>query len=223
MLEGFLRRCIELLGLMLGGGLLATFVWVADRGGKFVQRLSPKVVYRISKGDAPALRLRSRVRQITARLKSAPSANLDELFELHDMLIVFERLLASGASVLVCFEWLGARSTSPIARRFGAMHRRICSGSPLISELRDWQVAAGNRETQDMAAKLIAATQTGADIVAVLRSLRESLSAAARAKQIANLGSSETRIMIPLVFLVLPITVLFAVFPSLSLLNLTLQ
>jgi hypothetical protein len=43
---------------------------------------------------------------------------------------------------------------------------------------------------------------------------------AIRAKQLSNFSGTETRMLIPLVFLVLPITVLFAVFPSMTLLNL---
>jgi tight adherence protein C len=49
------------------------------------------------------------------------------------------------------------------------------------------------------------------------------LSASARA-EIRNMllrqaGKNETRMLIPLVFLILPITVLFAIYPSLELLN----
>jgi tight adherence protein C len=97
---------------------------------------------------------------------------------------------------------------------------RIGSGGSLVQELKAWQVSASSRELQEFLAKLIASTTQGSDVISVLRGLRRSVDSAIRAKQLSNFSGTETRMLIPLVFLVLPITVLFAVFPSMTLLNL---
>jgi tight adherence protein C len=53
----------------------------------------------------------------------------------------------------------------------------------------------------------------------MLSSLAESARADQRNDLLKQVGRNETKMLIPLVFLILPVTVLFAVYPSLQLLN----
>jgi tight adherence protein C len=46
-----------------------------------------------------------------------------------------------------------------------------------------------------------------------------SVRAEIKSRLLKQVGRNETRMLIPLVFLILPITVLFAIYPSLELLN----
>jgi tight adherence protein C len=53
----------------------------------------------------------------------------------------------------------------------------------------------------------------------MLTSLAESTRAELRNAQLKQAGRNETRMLIPLVFLILPVTVLFAIYPSIQLIS----
>ncbi|MEY4741635.1 MAG: hypothetical protein RL672_385 [Actinomycetota bacterium] len=202
----------------------ATMLTVASLGGtsaSLAQRLKPELRYRLADGKsgraAVIERLLAAVRKPRLR-----SAGLKNLAELGDCLLLLERLLISGDSAFTAIEWMGQRTRGDLGRRFRLIHQRVQAGAALSAELLLWQSQAQSLQEQELASKLLAAVQQGSDVVAVIRGLRESVDGHIRARQLAALGKSETRMLVPLVFLVLPITVLFAVFPSLSLLNASL-
>jgi tight adherence protein C len=66
---------------------------------------------------------------------------------------------------------------------------------------------------------LVVAIQRGTPLGAVLRAQAQDARVAARQSLIEQGGRREILMMVPVVFLVLPVTVLFAVFPGLSLLS----
>ena len=185
------------------------------------RRLNPSVRYRIPdrRTELSHALAALRERLFASRMHRV---SLRQLAELGDCLLLLERLFQSGDSVIGALEWLGARTNGVLGQRIRLLVGRVEAGAAIAKELSSWQAEARSRQEQEMAAKLLAAVQQGSDIVAVIRGLRESVDGHIRAKRIANLGRSETRMLVPLVFLVLPITVLFAVYPSLSLLNASL-
>lgn len=209
--------------LALGILFLALFSFGRKPAMGLAARLSPAMAYRIN--DSVSLRERaSRARAVMhARAQRRPNAQYAELVELVDLLAVVERVLASGDSTLGAIAWIGKRGRGRDAKQFEGIARRVAAGAELGAELAAWQGRARSAELQDLLTKLISTTNSGADVVAIVANLRSSVEGAIRAAQLAALGKSEMRMMIPIVFLVLPITVLFAVFPSLTLLNLTIQ
>ncbi len=189
-------------------------------------RITATVAYRVGR---PSLRseLSAWLRRMArAFFKRTKSADLQELNDLSEVMLLIERLLAAGDSPAGAIEWISARADlahgrgSVVLTGLNRVATRIGSGGSLVQELKAWQVSASSRELQEFLAKLIASTTQGSDVISVLRGLRRSVDSAIRAKQLSNFSGTETRMLIPLVFLVLPITVLFAVFPSMTLLNL---
>ena len=189
-------------------------------------RISATVAYRVGR---PSLRsdLSAWLRRIAMALfNRTKSADLQELNDLSEVMLLIERLLAAGDSPAGAIEWISARADlahgrgSVVLTGLNRVATRIGSGGSLVQELKAWQVSASSRELQEFLAKLIASTTQGSDVISVLRGLRRSVDSAIRAKQLSNFSGTETRMLVPLVFLVLPITVLFAVFPSMTLLNL---
>ncbi|MEY4296583.1 MAG: hypothetical protein RL016_429, partial [Actinomycetota bacterium] len=189
-------------------------------------RITATVAYRVGR---PSLRsdLSAWLRRIAMALfNRTKSADLQELNDLSEVMLLIERLLAAGDSPAGAIEWISARADlahgrgSVVLTGLNRVATRIGSGGSLVQELKAWQVSASSRELQEFLAKLIASTTQGSDVISVLRGLRRSVDSAIRAKQLSNFSGTETRMLVPLVFLVLPITVLFAVFPSMTLLNL---
>lgn len=190
------------------------------------ERLSPRVTYRVSSKSLLAQFISPQFQRLRESLQSLKSANLNELVEISEVLVIFERLLSAGDSTVGALEWMASRSSASATNRgsifleIQKLAARIRAGANLVDELRQWQKQSETREVQEFLAKLISATTQGSDIVAVLGGLRRSVDSSIRAKQLSNFSGSETKMLVPLVFLVLPITVMFAVFPSLTLLNL---
>lgn len=213
------------LSVLLGSVCLALAVVSPASRGRLAGRLNVTLNYRIQKlswSRSLWLQLRSRV---SSKYASRKAANLDELVEFADVLVLIERLLVAGESVSGSIAWLAARSSavgakkSSLLSRYESIALRLATGASLHTELRDWQESASSPQIRELIGKFVASSRQGVDLVAVIRALQESVASAIRAKQLANFANSETKMLIPLVFLVLPITVIFAVFPSLSLLN----
>jgi tight adherence protein C len=71
----------------------------------------------------------------------------------------------------------------------------------------------------ELVQKLKLAIDRGTPLADALESLVETARSEFSASILARAGSSETKMLIPTVFLILPVTVLFAIYPSLSLLG----
>jgi tight adherence protein C len=71
----------------------------------------------------------------------------------------------------------------------------------------------------ELVQKLKLAIDRGTPLADSLESLVETARSEFSASILARAGSSETKMLIPTVFLILPVTVLFAIYPSLSLLG----
>jgi tight adherence protein C len=92
-------------------------------------------------------------------------------------------------------------------------------GAELESELKRLAHTLPQRQIVEFSSKLTIAFRRGAPLAQMLRSLAESTRAELRNELLKQAGRNETRMLIPLVFLILPVTVLFAIYPSLQLLN----
>ncbi|MFM5967592.1 MAG: type II secretion system F family protein [Micrococcales bacterium] len=213
--------------LSFGAALLAVVVLIASPES-LAERLRVRVSYRRPQ-ESVLVRVQQIAVSITKKLTfRTKRADLGESVSLFEVLTLAERLLAAGDSTAGAIEWISGRvshSRRTSSTVFAGLQRvamRIRSGGTLTSELQEWQRGEPNRETQEFLAKLLAATRQGSGVIDILKSLSQSVDSAIKARQISAFSGTETRMMVPLVFLVLPLTVLFAVFPSMSLLNLEL-
>jgi tight adherence protein C len=212
--------------LISGAAILAVALTQASEHSRLTSRLAVQLTYRVN-SEPWAMRVwrkfRSEVKRATTSTKAA---SLDELVEFADVLVLVERLLIAGDSVSGSIAWLSsrvgatARKEHGLLSQFGVVATRVAAGASLNSELMAWQEHTRTPQLREMIAKFVATNRQGVDLVAVIRGLQGTVDSAIRAKQLANFSNSETKMLVPLVFLVLPITVLFAVFPSLTLLNL---
>lgn len=142
------------------------------------------------------------------------------LYELPDLLDLFAVALASGEGIFNSLGRVVDRADGVVAREFRQLLRGVELGETFESQLDELAIRLPQQQVVEFCNKLILALRRGTPIAAMLQAQSNSVRHEIRNQVAKQAGKNETRMMIPLVFLILPITVLFAIFPSLQLLNL---
>lgn len=141
------------------------------------------------------------------------------VLELPDVLELMAACLAAGDGLFAALARVVPRAKGVLGDALSKVMVSIELGADLESEL-DWLASTlPQRQIVEFSTKISQALRRGAPLAQMLQSLAESTRAEIRNEQLKMAGRNETRMLIPLVFLILPITVLFAVYPSLQLLN----
>jgi len=141
------------------------------------------------------------------------------LFELGDFLDLVSVALSSGDSVFNSLGRVAIRAQGTLASEFGIMLRGVELGESLENELEGLATRLPQQQVVEMCNKFILSLQRGTPLSEMLQSQAESVRSEIRNQIAKQAGKNETRMLIPLVFLILPVTVLFAIYPSLQLLN----
>lgn len=142
------------------------------------------------------------------------------LFELPELLDLISVALASGESIFNSMKRVIDRADGVVAREFRQLLRAVDMGETFESQLEELAIRLPQQQVVELCNKLVLALRRGTPIAAMLNAQSNSVRQEVRNQLTKQAGKNETRMMIPLVFLILPVTVLFAVFPSLQLLNL---
>jgi tight adherence protein C len=146
------------------------------------------------------------------RLRSA-MAELPEILELMSV------ALSAGDGLFGALARVTPRSNGVLAESLKQVLLALELGADLETELAWLAKTLPQRQIIEFANKLSLALRRGTPLSQMLRSLAESTRSELRNNQLKQAGRNETRMLIPLIFLILPVTVLFAVYPSLQLLN----
>lgn len=141
------------------------------------------------------------------------------LFELGDFLDLFSVALSSGESVFNSLGRVTVRAQGVLAEEFGVLLRGVELGESIQNELEALAKRVPQHQVVEMCNKFILALQRGTPLSEMLQSQALSVRHEIRNQISKQAGKNETRMLIPLVFLILPVTVLFAIYPSLQLLN----
>lgn len=128
--------------------------------------------------------------------------------------------VAAGESVTGALERVCQSSTGPLNEEFRLILSRTRGGQPLAGALFEFsqrsRVAPLIRFTDGLAI----AVERGTPLVEVLVAQAQDVRELAKRQLIETAGKKEIGMMIPLVFGILPLTVIFAAFPGLQLLTL---
>lgn len=154
------------------------------------------------------------------RAAKARLARLQE--ELPPVLEFLGLCLAAGESLLDALRRVGAIGSGELSRELASVVLETRTGSPLGESLaalsRRLELPAFSRAVD----QLIAALDRGAPLVQVLQAQAHDAREAARHELIERAGRSEILMLVPLVFLILPLSVLYAVYPGVFMLRLGL-
>ena len=109
-----------------------------------------------------------------------------------------------------------------MSAEFSLVIQSVTSGIPFQFALDEMGRRVKSTHIRRFVDALITAMLRGAPLVDVLQSHARNAREAERNRVLSAAGKSEVSMMIPVVFLILPISILFALWPSLSNLNLFL-
>lgn len=155
-----------------------------------------------------------------ARISSANKAKLARaLFELPEVLDLLVVNLRAGDGIYRSFSSVVPKCEGELAKELTRVLRAVQFGAAFGDELKTVAISIPQPQVIEFTNKIALALERGTPLAQMLSELSASTRAEIRNMLLRQAGKNETRMLIPLVFLILPITVLFAIYPSLELLN----
>jgi tight adherence protein C len=127
--------------------------------------------------------------------------------------------LSAGESLFASLALVAPRARGDFADELKRLLQALEYGADLESEIEEIALRLPNPQVQEFCSKVLNSLRRGSPLAQTLREQAMSVRAEIRNELLKQAGKNETRMLIPLVFLILPVTVIFATFPSLQLLN----
>ncbi|WP_353988333.1 type II secretion system F family protein [Ruicaihuangia caeni] len=155
------------------------------------------------------VQLRARRRIETARV------------ELPQVLEFLTLSVSAGEGMTAAIRRLASVGAGVLVREFTVASAAIGAGVPLIEALRDVVARLPLPELERLVDQVQAGVELGTPMVEVLRAQVSDCREAEKRRLLEAAGRNEIAMMVPVVFLILPVTVLFAVFPGVVVLGAT--
>ncbi len=128
--------------------------------------------------------------------------------------------ISAGETPLSSLERIGKRGAGPLVDELNRVVVDVKRGSPFQHSLDLLGRRVESAAVRRFVDALVIAISRGAPLIEVLHSQAREAQNLQRNRVLSAAGKSEVSMMIPVVFLILPISILFALWPSLSNLNL---
>lgn len=132
-------------------------------------------------------------------------------------------LVSSGVAPLKSLDLISRRSDSILGRELRVCVNEIFEGRSISESLDRLTTRLATPGIRRFVTTLLVATERGAPLVPALVALVRDTQVEQRTRMLRQAGRTEIGLMIPVVFLLLPISVLFALFPSILQLQLFSQ
>lgn len=155
-------------------------------------------------------------RKLQAKSSQKISQALLELPEILELLIVS---LRSGSGIYQSLQIVAPRSSGELARELTKCLTAVNYGASLTDEIRKIPKTLAHPQFDEFANKIVMSLIRGTPLAKMLEDQASSARSEIRNQLLRQAGRNETRMLVPLVFLILPVIVLFAIYPSLKLLN----
>jgi tight adherence protein C len=128
--------------------------------------------------------------------------------------------LSAGESPMTVLKRISDRGSGPLTREFEWAIDQVDKGTPFSQALDQMSRRTHSIAVRRFVDAIVIAITRGAPLIDVLHSHAKEARDSQRNQILSAAGKSEIAMMIPVVFLILPISILFALWPSLSSLNL---
>lgn len=139
--------------------------------------------------------------------------------ELPDLIDLACGALLTGQSLHAAIERVASRSNSIVASELQVFLRNVSLGQSLSSELAALCERKPTAAMKEFVNKISLSIARGTPLAESFEALSASLRERRGFELLKRAGANETKMLIPLVALVLPTTVLFALYPSVLVLN----
>lgn len=155
--------------------------------------------------------------QLTARAKARRARLADELPTTLEFLAL---CLSAGESLLDALRRVSGIGTGELTTELNRTVLAVHTGSPLADALGETATRLQLPGLTRAVDQIVAALEHGAPLAAVLHAQASDARDEAKRMLIEQAGKKEIVMLLPLVFLILPLSVLFAVYPGLFILRL---
>ncbi|MFM6971720.1 MAG: type II secretion system F family protein [Rhodoluna sp.] len=159
------------------------------------------------------------LQKLTALLSIEKADRLALLFSMPDVLDLLAMAMLSGESIFSALSRVVPRASGPFAIELRKMLSALELGSTYEEELQSMSKRVNQRQVSEFANKLSLTISRGTPIATMLGEQSDAIRHEINNQLIKQAGKNETKMLIPLVFLILPVTILFAIYPSLQLLD----
>lgn len=157
---------------------------------------------------------------LSSRIKVKAKFNsLEALMEIPDFASILWFAVSAGEPLDSALRLSVSRSTGYVSNQFERILRNVDHGSVLLVELQTLAADAKSEQLRELATKLAVALNNGSALADLMSDFIQSSTAILRTELLTLAGKNETKMMIPMVFVILPVTVMFALYPSLALIQ----
>ena len=144
----------------------------------------------------------------------AKSNELTLLMEIPEFCSVLWFLISAGHNLEQALRITLSKTSGQVSAEFRAVIQNVDFGGLVQLELENLSQKTKHPCIRELATKLSMASLNGSLLADQLAEFMHSVSKQLRSELLDKAAKSETKMMIPLVFIILPITVIFALYPS---------
>ncbi len=127
--------------------------------------------------------------------------------------------VGAGESASSALDRVARSSQGVLSEEFGKVLAQTRAGTPLVDALNDFSTRVNVPALTRFVDGISVAVNRGTPLAEVLRAQAQDVRDVAKRELMESAGRKEIAMMVPLIFGVLPLTVVFAVFPGLALLQ----
>jgi tight adherence protein C len=208
--EQFRARQLVWTALGLAGGLMLALVLAATRG-------SPVVILVVLVALAGAGGFAACDHRLSAAARRREERMLAEFPTVAELLAL---AVTAGEGPVQALERVAVTARGELSGEFAAMLGEVRAGAPIVGALGAMADRTGVPALTRFAEGVAVALERGTPLADVLRAQAQDVRESGRRALMEAGGKKEIAMLVPVVLLILPITVVFAVFPSLVTLQL---
>ena len=157
---------------------------------------------------------------LLSQVRSETSSKLEQaLFELPEIIDLLVVSLRAGNGIYRSFATVIPRSAGALAKEITQVLKAVEFGAAFGNEIKQVSKTLPHPQVSEFVNKVALSLERGTPLAQMLSEQGDSVREEIKSRLLKQAGRNETRMLIPLVFLILPITVLFAIYPSLELLS----
>lgn len=172
------------------------------------------------KSQTIGLTVKQLINRVDMRLQAKSEAKISNaLFELPEVLDLLIVSLRSGEGIYQSLQAVVPRARGELAQELSKCLLAVHYGAALTDEIRKLPNSLAHPQFAEFANKIVMSLVRGTPLAKMLEDQARSARAEIRNQLLRQAGKNETRMLLPLVFLILPVIVLFSIYPSLKLLN----
>ena len=159
------------------------------------------------------------LKQLIRKLTGSEVKESEMNEELVNILQMLSIMISAGESPMMALRYISQRSVGYIPKLIAQSFSKYESGRNLAQTLEQIAIATGSSQVRRLTNSIQIAIQRGTPILDVLNNQVQSLNKQINLALLKRSGKSEIALLIPVVFLILPVSISFAIWPSIYGLN----